>query len=156
MLTSSCHAFLFRRSHFLSAHIKTTTAKVLSCSFCSPLAHADEVLFFYSNVHRSVRVNRCHHHTVYTHVVAKFIRYMPHRVTCNDLIGLLKSCSVSRALGTNLHLLEIRYGIVHWRILSQWQVVISLKVQLFAHFYKNITKDVDFLLFVLQPNHSVY
>ncbi len=85
MLTSSCHAFLFRRSHFLSAHIKTTTAKVLSCSFCSPLMHADDVLFFYSNVHRSVRVNRGHHHTVYTHVVAKFIRYMPHRVTCNDL-----------------------------------------------------------------------
>ncbi len=48
-----------------------------------------------------------------TQVVAKFIRYMAHRVTCNDLIGLLKSCSVSRALGTNLHLLEIRYEIVH-------------------------------------------
>ncbi len=36
-----------------------------------------------------------------THVVAKFIRSMSHRVTCSDLIGLLKSCSVFRTLGSN-------------------------------------------------------
>ncbi len=70
----------------------------LSCSICLPLAHADDVLFFYRNVRHVVRVNRCHHRTVYTHVVAKFIRSMSHSVTCNDLIGLLKSCSVFWAL----------------------------------------------------------
>ncbi len=70
----------------------------LSCSFCLPLAHADDILFFYRNACRSLRVNRCHHRTVYTHVVAKFIRSMSHSVTCSDLIGLLKSCSVFWAL----------------------------------------------------------
>ncbi len=33
----------------------------------------------------------------YTHVVAKFIKSMLHSLICNDLIGLLKLCSVSRA-----------------------------------------------------------
>ncbi len=33
-----------------------------------------------------------------THVAAKFIRSMSHSVTCSDLIGLLKSCSVFWAL----------------------------------------------------------
>ncbi len=53
--------------------------------FCLPLAHADDVLLFYSNMRRIVRVNRCHHRTVYTHVVTMFIRSMLHSVTCNDL-----------------------------------------------------------------------
>ncbi len=35
---------------------------------------------------------------IIVHVVTKFIRSMSHRVTCNDLIGLLKSCSVLWAL----------------------------------------------------------
>ncbi len=79
-----------------SAHIKTTTGKVWSIMlFCLPLAYTDDVLLFCSNMRRIVRVNRCHHCTVYTHVIAMFIRAMLHSVTCNDLIGLLKSCSVS-------------------------------------------------------------
>ncbi len=56
--------------------------------------------FFFSNVHRCVHVNRCHHRTFYKHVVAKFIRSMLHCVTCSDLIGLLKSCSVFWAFKT--------------------------------------------------------
>ncbi len=63
-------------------------------------ALSDDVLFFYSNVRCSVRVNRCHHCTVYTHVVAKFIISMSHSVTCSGLIGLLK-CSVFWALQHN-------------------------------------------------------
>ncbi len=78
-----------------SAQIKTTTGKVWSIMlFCLPLAYADDILF-YSNMRCIVRVNRCLHCTVYTHVVAMFIRAMLHSVTCNDLIGLLKSWSVS-------------------------------------------------------------
>ncbi len=66
----------------------------LSCSICLPLAHADDVLFFCSNVRRIVRVKGA----IIVHVVAKFIRSISHNVTCNDLIGLLKSCSVLWAL----------------------------------------------------------
>ncbi len=99
LLTSSSYPFLFRCFHFLSAHIKIQLLKCeLSWSFSLPLAHADDVLLFYSNVHCIVRVNRFHHRTVYTHVVAKFIRSMSHSVTCSDLIGLLKSCCVFWAL----------------------------------------------------------
>ncbi len=79
---------------FFSMHKTSNCQSVIHHAFCLPLAHADEVLFFYSNVHRSVRLNRCPHLTVYMHVVPKFIRSMSHSVTCNDLIGLLKSCSV--------------------------------------------------------------
>ncbi len=57
----------------------------ISCSLCLLLAHVGDVLFFYRNVHR-------------TGVIIKFIRSMSHRVTCSDLIGLLKSCSVFWAL----------------------------------------------------------
>ncbi len=57
-----------------------------------------QMTFYY--VHRSLRANRCPHRTVYTHVVAKFIRSMSHSVAFNNLTGLLKSCSVSRALVT--------------------------------------------------------
>ncbi len=69
-----------------------------SCSFWLPLEHADDILLYYSNVHRNVCVNRCPRSTMYTHVGAKFIRSMSQSVTGSDLIGLLKSYSVSRAL----------------------------------------------------------
>ncbi len=62
------------------------------CTSCLPLGY--DVLFFYRDMHRIVRVNRCHYRTVYTHIVAKFIRSMSHSVTRSDLIGLLKLCSV--------------------------------------------------------------
>ncbi len=66
----------------------------LSCSFDLSLAHADYILFFYSyNRVESIGVIIVR----FTHVVAKFIRSMSHNVTCNDLIGLLKLCSASRA-----------------------------------------------------------
>ncbi len=53
---------------------------------------------------RNVQVNRCnHHHTVYTHVIAKFIRSMLHSVTCSDLEGLLNLCSVFWAYNQTLH-----------------------------------------------------
>ncbi len=58
-----------------SAQIKNPTVKCdLSSSFCLPLAHTDDVLFFYCNVRR---------------IVAKFIRSMSHSVTCSDLIYLV-------------------------------------------------------------------
>ncbi len=112
------------RFHFFSAHLKTTNAWVwLSCSFCLPQAHADDVLFFYSNVHRSIQVNRCHHRTVYIHVVVKFIRSMAHSVTCNDLIGLIKLCRVSRAIESvqtqcNNKLCHV---ILHWKAEDVWE-----------------------------------
>ncbi len=66
----------------------------LSCYFDLPLAHADYILFFYSyNGVESIGVIIVR----FTHVVAKFIRFMSHNVTYNDLIGLLKLCSASRA-----------------------------------------------------------
>ncbi len=61
----------------------------------TPLAHADDVLFFCSNVRRIVRVKGV---VIIVHVVTKFIRSISHNVTCNDLIGLLISCSVFWAL----------------------------------------------------------
>ncbi len=76
-------------------HIKNTTAKVwfiMSLLFSTSSCWWRFIL--YNNLHHSIRVNRCPHRTVYTHVVAKFIRSMSHSVTCSDLIGLLKSCSV--------------------------------------------------------------
>ncbi len=74
-------------------HIKTTTAKMIVHHVDLPLAHADDVLFFYSNI-RQVSRSVGHHRTVYMHVVDRFIRSMLHSVICNDLIRLLKSSSV--------------------------------------------------------------
>ncbi len=51
-----------------------------------------------------------------THFVAKFIRSMPHSVIGNDLIGLLKSCSVSLALEVQEQLEQsIRCGTTHFK-----------------------------------------
>ncbi len=66
---------LISSSFTTSAQIKNPTVKCdLSSSFCLPLAHTDEVVFFYCNVRR---------------IVAKFIRSMSHSVTCSDLIYLV-------------------------------------------------------------------
>ncbi len=71
---------------------------MIYCAFCLPLADADDVLFYYCNVIAYESIKRCQHRTVYTHVIAKFIRSMSHSVKCSDLVGLLKSCSVVWAL----------------------------------------------------------
>ncbi len=82
-----------------SAHIKNTNAKVWFIMFFLFTTSACWWHFFFcSNMRRSVRVKGVLI-VQSTHVVAKFIRSMSHSVTCNDLIGLLKSCSVFWALG---------------------------------------------------------
>ncbi len=72
-----------------SARIKNTTGKVWFIMLFLFPTSAYWWRFILGNVRRSVRVNRCHHRTVYTHIIAKFIRSMSHSVTCSDLIGLL-------------------------------------------------------------------
>ncbi len=85
VLTSISYPFLFSHFHFFPAHIKNSNWFLML--FCLPLEHADDIVFFYRNLHCSIRVNKCHHRTVYMQVVPKFIRSISH----NAVIGLLKS-----------------------------------------------------------------
>ncbi len=38
-------------------------------AFSLLLAHADDILFFYSNMRHSLQVNRCQHRAVYMHII---------------------------------------------------------------------------------------
>ncbi len=72
---------------FVSTHKKYNCQCDLSCSFCLPLALADNVLFFNSNklrrrLRRVTIIRRCQFHTVRIHVVPKSIRSMLHSVIC--------------------------------------------------------------------------
>lgn len=78
---------------FFSTHIKRTIARAQLILFCLPLVHADDILFFYTNLHRSLRFSIIIQSTyVILNVLPKFIRSMLHSVICNDLIRLLKLC----------------------------------------------------------------